>query len=320
MIHLPIKDRNNPPARLSVNGALRQIHRAIQNADGELYNTTYYKDSDVVTLLRAYSIHKTTLEPGDTAKCYYCESKVERGVTLQVEHYRPKAKVESGVNDNIELPGYYWLGLEWTNLLLSCPKCNGKGTKANKFPIDGVRAQPVSIVTEINDQLTLARIGCYAHEDPLSLELPILLNPEIDHPELFLTFDRLGNMEPHGTNQLRGRTSIDTYKLNREPLFIARQKIWNDLKKDILVGVGAYQIGRYNDEFLRVWFENICNKIIDRKLSSEEYTLWGIFINDHLEELLAETLDENFIQLFLEVYEQTLHPQQAELVIVTATD
>ena len=105
MIHLPLKENNNAPARLSVPGALRQMIRAIADFDGTVYNASYYPHEDVVNLLKAFSIHKLQLEPGDLAKCNYCESKIEHAATLQVEHYRPKAKVDSGENDHQVLPG-----------------------------------------------------------------------------------------------------------------------------------------------------------------------------------------------------------------------
>jgi hypothetical protein len=44
-------------------------------------------------------------------KYAYCETNTLAGATLQVEHYRPKAKL---IEDTDHL-GYYWLAYEWTN-------------------------------------------------------------------------------------------------------------------------------------------------------------------------------------------------------------
>ena len=64
-------------------------------------------------------------------KCGYCETRIRPGATPQVEHYRPKKALESSAHF-----GYYWLGYEWSNLLLCCPCCNrAKGTS---FPIAGI--------------------------------------------------------------------------------------------------------------------------------------------------------------------------------------
>lgn len=301
MIHLPLKENNNAPARLSLPGALRQITRAISNSDGELYNSSYYPHEDVVNLLKAFSIHKTQLQPGDLAKCNYCESKIEHAATLQVEHYRPKAKVDSGENDHQILPGYYWLGLEWTNLLLACPKCNGKDAKGNKFPIRGVRAQVHNTVQTINSAPTLVRANCYANEHPLVLELPILLNPEIDNPEDFLTFDILGNIIGHGNDHERGNISRDIYRLNRDELLICRQKVWNEFKNEINVDIAGHIRGYFTEQGLKYSFMKIAEKLLNRKLPIMEYTLWGRYINDNLVDFLDD-LDDYYKDLFLAVY------------------
>jgi hypothetical protein len=301
MIHLPLKENNNAPARLSLPGALRQITRAISNSDGELYNSSYYPHEDIVNLLKAYSIHKMQLQPGDLAKCNYCESKIEHAATLQVEHYRPKAKVDSGENDHQVLPGYYWLGLEWTNLLLACPKCNGKDAKGNKFPIRGVRAQVHNTVQTINAAPTLVRANCYANEHPLALELPILLNPEIDHPEEFLTFDILGNISGHGNDHERGNISRDIYRLNRDELLICRQKVWKEFRNEINVDIAGHMGGYLTEQGLKYRFMKIAEKLRDRKLPIMEYTLWGRYINDNLVDFL-DNMDDYYKDLILEVY------------------
>jgi len=310
MIHLPHKQNNVAPFRLSVSGALRQIGRAIANLDGEKYNASYYPHQDVTTLLKAFSIHKAQLQPGDQAKCNYCESKIEHAATLQVEHYRPKAKVDSGENDHVELPGYYWLGLEWTNLLLACPKCNGKDAKGNKFPIRGVRATVHQTVQLINNVLTLDRTNCDANANPLLLELPLLLNPEIDHPENFLTFDVLGNISGHGNDAERGEISKNIFRLNRDELLINRQKVWNDLKNDINEDILGHQTNYFTEDGLKYRFGVTVSKIVKRKLPVEEYTLWGRYINANLPIFLAD-LDEYYRNLFLEVYQQVENGQAA---------
>lgn len=49
-------------------------------------------------------------------KCAYCESRIEK---CEVEHYRPKGRVDGSAH-----PGYYWLAYEWENLYPSCESCN----------------------------------------------------------------------------------------------------------------------------------------------------------------------------------------------------
>src|SRR5262249_14198650 len=64
-------------------------------------------------------------------KCAYCESRVRASYGGDVEHYRPKGKVDE---DNSH-PGYYWLAYNPSNLLPSCALCNQARGKMTHFPI-----------------------------------------------------------------------------------------------------------------------------------------------------------------------------------------
>src|SRR5690606_31270242 len=50
-------------------------------------------------------------------KCAYCESNYGAVFDGDVEHFRPKGKVNE---KNPQTPGYYWLSNEWNNLFLAC--------------------------------------------------------------------------------------------------------------------------------------------------------------------------------------------------------
>ncbi len=310
MIHLPLKDKTAPPNRLSVVGALRQIKKAVSKVDGEVYNHSYYPHNLVTDLLRAYSIHKRVLEDGDQPKCNYCESQGEKLVTLQVEHYRPKAKVEAIDNAGIEHPGYYWLGLEWTNLLLSCPKCNGKSAKGNRFPIRGVRANPLQPVATVDRVLSLDRSACYADDNPLLAEGAILLNPEIDHPENFLIFDNQASLSGYGEDPERGELSKDIYNLNRGPLRVDRIKIWIKFKKQIVETIAGHQLDRINEDALHFIFRKISQDVIDRKSPAEEFTLFGRYLNDNIGLFISE-IDVYYQDRFLRAYQEVLAEQPA---------
>lgn len=100
---------------------------------------------------------KRRLEELFHGKCAYCESFYASQAPVDVEHYRPKGAVNGEPNH----PGYWWLGMEWTNLLPSCIDCNRRrkqrapeGTsnlsllykatqsgKKDSFPIQGKRAE-----------------------------------------------------------------------------------------------------------------------------------------------------------------------------------
>lgn len=55
-------------------------------------------------------------------KCAFCESHITHIDYGQIEHFKPKSK-------------YPKLCFEWNNFLLSCPICNGKSNKGDKFPL-----------------------------------------------------------------------------------------------------------------------------------------------------------------------------------------
>lgn len=64
---------------------------------------------------------KKALEKMLFDKCAYCESVINIVTVGHIEHFKPKRFFQS-------------LTFEWTNLLLSCPKCNDKAHKGDKFP------------------------------------------------------------------------------------------------------------------------------------------------------------------------------------------
>jgi uncharacterized protein (TIGR02646 family) len=137
-------------------------------------------------------------------KCAYCEGRCESVARFEVEHFRPKRKV----TEDLTHPGYYWLAYEPTNLLPSCPRCNGGGAKMNQFPLSN--GSP--------------RVSEPGPLDALQQESPLLLNPyEPEDPALHLRYTDIGTVEAV-TNSLRGETSIRVYDLNREALMIERHE------------------------------------------------------------------------------------------------
>lgn len=64
---------------------------------------------------------KDQLERMFSEKCAYCESHINVVTYGHIEHFRPKSRFKSQT-------------FEWLNLLLSCPSCNNKQHKGDKFP------------------------------------------------------------------------------------------------------------------------------------------------------------------------------------------
>lgn len=169
-------------------------------------------------------------------KCAYCEFVYDVGYTEDIEHFRPKGRIDvatpAGVN-SIH-PGYWWLGSAWDNLLPSCKRCNVakwlclydgtkvKAGKSNFFPLD--------------NEANRATI-----EGGEATETALLLNPCLDDPADYLTFDiRDGHCimvpkieAPDALAYRRARTSINVYGLNRHRLVKQRTERYTDLNAAI---------------------------------------------------------------------------------------
>ncbi len=163
---------------------------------------------------------KPFLENLFNKKCAYCEGIYEAGTWMDVEHYRPKAKITLDGNpqnsvkitdakgEEIDHPGYFWLAYDWRNLLLSCKKCNSGKGKMNQFPIKGRRAT--------------------SPRDSLQEEDPLILNPyDGFKTEEHLSF-RLNGFVAGITE--KGKTTIKICNLNREELQTSRQREWEKCK------------------------------------------------------------------------------------------
>ena len=108
---------------------------------------------------------KKFLYESQHGKCCYCERKKDKE-EADVEHFRPKAKVEEAEDH----PGYWWLAYSWENLLIACKRCNQK-YKKSKFPL--------------KDESKRA----YTEKSDSDEEEPILINPLKEDPDLFIDYD-----------------------------------------------------------------------------------------------------------------------------------
>ncbi|WP_237504210.1 AAA family ATPase [Pseudomonas syringae] len=143
-------------------------------------------------------------------KCAYCESHLSI-VAGDVETYRPKGAVSESALHR----GYWWLAVDWANLLIACPDCNrprrhtddddnrAVSGKGNRFPLLDESAR------------------CLGPQDDLSREKPLLLNPCVDDPDEHLIFDWGGLV---ASDTLRGQTTIAVLGLNRRGLVEARAR------------------------------------------------------------------------------------------------
>lgn len=173
------------------------------------------------------------------SKCAFCETDTSAGATLQVEHYRPKAKV-TGANTH---PGYYWLGYQWSNLLLACSSCNNK--KRNRFPVNANRAGNPPLDAAGN----LDANRCRVDSADLIAEVPQLVNPEVDPtPMQHFLFQANGTIE-HKT--ALGKTTIETCNLNRGRLVVWRKKVYDNIFNKFMKNIDRFNNGVLTEDQLK---------------------------------------------------------------------
>lgn len=233
-------------------------------------------------------------------KCAYCESRITSICNGDVEHFRPKGKIEGA---NPSKPGYYWLAAEWENLLFACPFCNQTNTheiienglvkevvlgKLNQFPLlsEGHRLKHVHGNIYFTDKVA------YQHAFELEESERLLLNPCLDDEiEKFFKYEEDGaivvNEGLSPVEQKKSETSIRVYALHRLNLSQARKEKVIQIKAQIKRVEQA--IKNFNDhidaiEEKRIWFEGIMreemNTLKKFKNSDQEYAGLARYIID----------------------------------------
>jgi uncharacterized protein (TIGR02646 family) len=210
-----------------------------EKARRELQKAEEHYDSGSTEPFKRFNIYrsedvKVQLEKLFYGKCAYCESDYKTSGEINVEHFRPKGRIDL-VNGRRLIPGYWWLAAKWSNLLPSCRNCNivhnydiggmteslGKG---NFFPLP------------VNDNLRHVPV-----RGSERFELPLLINPSEEDPQKFIYFensiiDKYSIVKARDTDEhirLKGEASKKYYALNRPPLVKTRteeiMKLYNVL-------------------------------------------------------------------------------------------
>ncbi len=275
------KDFDNPPLGLLTENCKKRI--ALSLKEKNKHSFSCYNDSKKTVLKRLKEIYHN--------KCGYCETKINAGFELQIEHYRPKKEVKEDSTHK----GYYWLGYEWSNLLLACPKCNQQGAKGNHFPIEGER---VYIHNNFLTNGILVSKKCYPLE-LLEQEKPLLLNPEVDRVEKYLFFLPTGEVRGF---ENRGKRTIEICNLERDSLIIARKKIVDDILRRIRGDIDSFIQKKISDETFTYSLEKIFSDILlgmgmEREYSRVYYFIFAkfnIFILKKLGEKQRELVGKRF--------------------------
>ena len=174
----------------------------------------YFERNDRDYKFEAYSkgnVKKVILEMFNN-KCAYCESKVDPVSYGDIEHFRPKGAFHAKDGDVLIYPGYYWLAMDWNNLLFACDVCN-RSFKKNKFPL-------------VNEALRKK-----AH-DHVVIEEPLLIDPcnENDSPQDYICFTTDGLIQYKDCGRTITRFTHAVCGLFRTNLTEARKVLAKDIE------------------------------------------------------------------------------------------
>jgi uncharacterized protein (TIGR02646 family) len=229
-------------------------------------------------------------------KCAYCESTTKAGAPMQVEHYRPKAKV----TEDSAHPGYYWLGYEWSNLLLSCSTCNNR--KRNHFELD-TGAKPQRKPPLRNGKLD--KIRCLVTGKLLATELPKLLNPEIESDvRQHFKYDNAGQIRGF---TLRGTYTVTWTKLDRNSLNVARKKVLDRCELMILEAIARFDNGTDNLDEARGAIIAALRQLLLTYLENEPYSEYAFHCWHQVPAYIIQPLRPEFQPVAQEAYQRIQH-------------
>lgn len=280
------KDFASVPVKLNTDERTNLIKLSLTEKNEHDFKSKVYRDGTLLDLETLYH-----------HKCGYCETDTTAGAPMQVEHYRPKAKVTEDATHK----GYYWVAYEWSNLLLSCAKCNNK--KRNQFPVKGKRvSNPVLDVSGLpDDNSRLANSVFFQDEEAL------LLHPEIDRVEDFFIFKPDGTIEALDSNP-RALETIKICGLNRNELVIKRLKVLNELFDAIQLELKELAAGTIEAKEARHGIKRIFQKLILIQKADNQYSRFGYFMFTKFDKFFTERFPteqqreavKKLFQLFLE--------------------
>jgi uncharacterized protein (TIGR02646 family) len=197
--------------------ALRRAASVERRAAGQFYRRRLSARSKSRFHFKLYrhSLIRSALGTLFLGKCAFCERPAE--AQLQVSHFRPMSDAV-GRDGTVHHDAYWWLGMEWENMYLSCSDCiKERGTR---FPI-------------LREQSRTRQPGSE------KMESPLLIDPCEDDPNLFLHFpwDGEGVVEARrdvaGGLSERGRVTIEQFGLNRPTLISQRQTKAREIKTSL---------------------------------------------------------------------------------------
>jgi uncharacterized protein (TIGR02646 family) len=284
---IPIqKNTQKIPAHLKSQTAIDKRTECIATRDARHVKSVYNHDTVREALGKLY--HN---------KCAFCESPLEVSSAKQVDHYRPKAPVIGVENHD----GYYWLAFEWSNLILTCGKCNR--SKHNHFPVAGQHLKDHP--EEASDYLASA--VCLKDEQPL-----------IIHPELVKNIREHFWFAQDGKCVIytkAGKATVDHCDLDRDELAIERQDRYKKHVRYFLDQVKG--LNEAVEEIEKIITDpEIRNKIIAKLMRQSFYAHFREMVRDTVSTQAYSAFASFMVEEFENVFVESLpKPELGELLL-----
>lgn len=175
-------------------------------------------------------------------KCGYCEITYDAPGARNIDHYRPKGKV----NECDGHGGYWWLAATWSNLIPSCLACNQ--TRSHTIFNPHMSLEEIARLQYVEGTVSTGKGNAFPlrdgtvwarNEGRIDAEDPLLINPSVRRPENHLEW--VFHWEPGkyiwesdwvypqilprmdtGAEDIYGKASVAIYGLNRLSLFKER--------------------------------------------------------------------------------------------------
>lgn len=283
------KDYQKSPKLLKSKFCKKQIEAALKDPAGHSFNDYYYRDGCISALKTLY--HK---------KCAYCEGNPLANGTFRIDHFRPKKGVKYETHR-----GYYWLGYEWSNLILSCEACNT--AKSNQFPLEATGVRVEKPILDTTHYVILAMQ--YANASHFLAEKALLLNPELDEIDGLFIINKRGEWIATAPKAQKTKEICD---LGRDDLNIARRKAIQDFVDDLHTIM---------EDYLEDKQENMLKKRIQRAFKQclvkannpkQVYgsTYWFMFYE--FEKVVLPNIEQSYRPYVLDLFESWKRKYQIE--------
>jgi len=197
-------------------------------------------------------------------KCWYTEAP-QQGTDVDVDHFRPKKRVQETLSTDSPHDGYWWLAFRLDNYRLSCIVANRRradvetgvvGGKADHFPLSEEGKRAKTLACDMED------------------EQPILLDPLKATDVQLLQFKPDGEAMPRFSEEkfprrfLRADQSIALYNLNHSDFVRYRIELRDTIDKELKSAIRYFNKLEKGDADNDLAYEEAIRRL--RKMQSKE--------------------------------------------------